>query len=114
MDGINKTARIVRQVVQSCYDFYRLVDNDSSIENLLILDDEQYQYLILRHGWEGKKRAQYIPVFIRIVNEKVWVEEDWTDYEIVDKLLEAGIAQEDIVLAFHHPSMRQYTEFATA
>jgi hypothetical protein len=29
-------------------------------------------------------------------------------------LLEAGVPKEDIVLAFHEPEMRQYTEFAVA
>lgn len=33
---------------------------------------------------------------------------------IVDRLLEAGVPKEDIVLAFHHPLLRSRTEFAVA
>ncbi|WP_333152179.1 MULTISPECIES: element excision factor XisI family protein [unclassified Microcoleus] len=29
-------------------------------------------------------------------------------------LLQAGVSREDIVLAFHPPRLRQFTEFATA
>lgn len=40
--------------------------------------------------------------------------EDWTDFDVVGRLMEAGIPQKKIVLAFHHPDMRPLTEFATA
>lgn len=55
-----------------------------------------------------------MPVLIRIVGDKVYVEEDNTDYVFVDRLLEAGIPAEDIVLAWHPPELRPYTAFAVA
>ncbi len=42
------------------------------------------------------------------------IEEDWTEGGIATDLLEAGVPKEDIVLAFHPPKMRPYTEFAVA
>ncbi|MBV7334508.1 XisI protein [Chloroflexi bacterium TSY] len=45
---------------------------------------------------------------------KIWIEIDWTEEGIATELVAAGVPKEDIVLAFHHPSMRQYTEFAVA
>jgi hypothetical protein len=39
---------------------------------------------------------------------------DWTEAAIVDALIERGVSPADIVLAFHPPEMRRYTEFATA
>jgi hypothetical protein len=33
---------------------------------------------------------------------------------IADALLEAGVPHENIMLGFHLPEVRQYTEFATA
>lgn len=42
-----------------------------------------------------------MPVLMRIVDAKVWVEADTTDYVFVDHLLEAGVPQNDIVLACH-------------
>jgi hypothetical protein len=37
-----------------------------------------------------------------------------TEDGIATDLLEAGVPKEDIVLAFHAPEMRPYTEFAVA
>lgn len=85
---------------------------DDPVETLKIFDDERGQYLIMDNGWEGKKRIQKVPLFVLLVDGKVWIEEDWTEYGLVDRLLEEGVKHEDIVLAFHHPSLRPYTEFA--
>lgn len=51
---------------------------------------------------------------VRIVDENVWLEADNIDCVFVDRLLEAGVPKNDIVLAFHYPGMRKYTEFAIA
>jgi hypothetical protein len=37
-----------------------------------------------------------------------------TEVGIANELIEAGVPKEDIVLAFHHPEERKYTEFAAA
>jgi hypothetical protein len=51
-------------------------------------------------------------MFLRLENGKIWVKTDSTNFGIVDDLLTAGIPQQDIVLAFHHPQKRPFTEFA--
>ena len=53
-------------------------------------------------------------MYLQIKNGKIWVEEDSTDLCVVDDLLAAGISKSDIVLGFHHPSKRAFTEFAIA
>ncbi|MEC4886098.1 MAG: XisI protein [Scytonema sp. PMC 1070.18] len=85
-----------------------------SVADRLILDEQRDQYLWLRCGWDGKKRVQYIILYLQIQNGKIWVEEDNTDLGIVDDLLAADIPKTDIILGFHHPSKRALTEFAIA
>jgi hypothetical protein len=51
-------------------------------------------------------------IHIRLKDEKIWIEEDWTEDGIATDLLQAGVQSEDIVLAFHPPRLRQFTEFA--
>ena len=55
-----------------------------------------------------------IVVYVHLENGKIWVEEDWTDEEVADDLVEAGIAKAAIVLGFKPPELRQFTEFAVA
>lgn len=104
-----------RQVIQSSLKEYaRLFNNQpEGIEVLAVCDDSINTYALINVGWDGNERMNKTSVLMRIVNGKVWVEEDWTMYGFVDELLDAGIPKEDIVLSFHSPQMRKFTEFAT-
>ena len=41
-------------------------------------------------------------------------EEDWTEEGIATELLREGVPKEDIVLDFHDPETRKFTDFAIA
>jgi len=79
-----------------------------------VVDEGRGIYMALSHGWDGKERVKSIQFFVRVVGDKFRVEEDWTKDGVATDLLEAGVPNNKIVLAFHHPSMREYTEFAVA
>jgi hypothetical protein len=49
---------------------------------------------------------------VDIKDGKIWVQHDGTEEAIADRLVERGVAKQDIVLAYHAPHVRQYTEFA--
>ncbi len=84
------------------------------LEEQLIIDKEHNHYQILTIGWEGSKRVYY-PVFhIDIKNDKIWVQEDATDFDFVGELENRGVPASDIVLAFHAPYMRAHTAYAVA
>ncbi|MFN9648942.1 MAG: element excision factor XisI family protein, partial [Pseudanabaena sp.] len=53
-------------------------------------------------------------VYVRIRDQKFWIEEDWTEVGIANELIALGVPKEDIVLGFHSPQMRPYTDFAVA
>lgn len=86
----------------------------AEVETLPFFDPQNHICGLLDVGWQGTERREQIIVLMRLVKGKIWVEVDQTDYGFVEALLEAGILQEDIVLAFHHPRLRQYTDFAVA
>ena len=46
--------------------------------------------------------------------DKVWIQRDGTEDGIAEELVDAGIPRDHIVLAFHHPSSRPYTDYAVA
>ncbi len=63
-------------------------------------------------GWEGEKRVHGCIIHIEIIDEKIWIQRDGTEYGIANELVAAGIPKLQIVLAFHPQDVRQYTEFA--
>jgi hypothetical protein len=114
MDKLRQYQKAIKLVLEDFWARQTMMLAEKDVETLLTADDQHKIYMVLRNGWQGKERVQNILIFVRLVNGRIWVEEDWTDFDVVGCLLEAGIPQEDIVLAFHHPQLRPLTEFAIA
>jgi len=112
MDRVNN----YRQIIQSIFKKYAQLFNHQpeGVDVLAICDENIDAYAIVNVGWDGDERTNTTSVLMRIVEGKIWVEADWTMYGFVEELLDAGVPKEDIVLAFHPPKMRPYTEFAVA
>lgn len=105
-----------RQVIPSILKEYARLFNHkpAGVDVIAVCDETTDTYAIVNVGWDGKERLNNTTVLLRIVNDKIWVEEDRTMYGFVDELLAAGVPQKDIVLGFQSPTMRQFTEFAVA
>jgi len=85
---------------------------NTQTEVQLIFDTERDRYQLLHIGWEDLKRVFGCIIYVEIKDGKIWIERDGTEIGVANELLEAGIPKHDIVLAFHAPYKRQYTEFA--
>ena len=117
MDQLEYYRSTIKKILTGYYEMTvkgALALDELESDNRLAFDEERDQYLWFHSGWKGKQRIRYITMYLRIKNGKIWVEEDWTDLCVVDDLLAAEIPKSDIVLGFHHPSKRPFTEFATA
>ncbi|MBI4673134.1 MAG: XisI protein [Chloroflexi bacterium] len=83
-------------------------------ELLCVFDAESDYYLLLNAQWGRYRCIQSALVFVRFVNDKIYIEEDWTEEGIANYLLDQGVPKQDIVLAFQPPEIRRLTEFALA
>ncbi len=105
--------QIVMEALQEHAEFRNRADQDGIVAQLLF-DKERDQYMIVDAGWLRYKRIRTIVVFVRIVEGKIWVEEDWTEYGIANEFVARGVPHHDIVLGFKHPEVRPLTDFAVA
>jgi XisI protein len=102
-----------RNCIQSTITEYaRRRANQQDVEVHSIFDTENDHYQLLYMGWEGYKRIFYPIIHIDIQGNKVWIQHNITEELVADDLMNLGINRDDIVLGLHHPSMRQYTDFA--
>ncbi|MBW4510287.1 MAG: XisI protein [Scytonematopsis contorta HA4267-MV1] len=83
------------------------------IEKQAIIDTERDHYLLLHTGWRENRRTHGCSLHIDIKDGKIWIQHDGTEVGIATQLVELGVPKDDIVLGFHSPYMRQFTEFAT-
>lgn len=83
-------------------------------ESQLILDEEHDHYLWLDVGWDGSKRIYHSLVHFDIKNGKIWLQENMTDLDPAEALVELGVRREDIVLGLQPPYKRPYTDYGVA
>lgn len=86
---------------------------NSQTETEVIFDVERDRYQLVHVGWRRNGRRNYGCVLhLDIKDGKIWIQHDGTEEGIANALVELGVPKQDIVLAFHDPSMRKYTGFA--
>jgi hypothetical protein len=111
MDTVTEYRRIVRALIQR-YAEYKPARGDVQIE--VVFDEANDHYELVYAGWNGSYRIHGSVLHIDIRNGKVWIQQDGTEEGVADALVSAGIPQEQIVLAFKSPDIRQHTDFAAA
>jgi XisI protein len=86
--------------------------SDSGIESQTLFDTVRNHYQVVHVGWHNHHRVYGCVLHIDIKDGKVWVQHNGTERAIADDLMERGVPAQDIVLGFHSPSKRKFTEFA--
>lgn len=102
-----------RQYIQQLlikYASYKPAYGDVEVETIFDLERDHYQ--IVHVGWENKRRVYGCSMHIDIKNEKIWIQWNGTEVDIADELVQMGVLKQDIVIGFHSPSMRKFTDFA--
>ena len=92
------------------------------METQVIIDPVNDHYLLLRTGWEETRRIHCCIFHFDIKKGKIWIQENNTDLEIeltsqrlrYRDLEEMGISKKEIVVGFHHPSMRAHSDYAVS
>jgi hypothetical protein len=111
MDKLDTYRRLVKDLLTADAQY---APTSGDVETLLVFDEETDSYQLMYVGWEGRRRVHGPIIHIRLRNDKIWIEYDGTEEGIATKLVEAGVPKADIVLAFHSPWKRQFTEYAVA
>lgn len=68
----------------------------------------------MRVGWQGLKRVYYTVMHFDIKDSKIWIQQNTTERDVGQALVEMGIPKEDIILGLHPPYKRPYTGYGVA
>ena len=88
--------------------------NAQEYEVQTLFDTEHDHYQLLYVGWRGNKRSFGCILNLDIKDGKIWIQHDGTEEGIANRLVEMGVPKQNIILAFHEPYIRQFTEFGTS
>ncbi|MBD2596899.1 XisI protein [Nostoc spongiaeforme FACHB-130] len=87
-------------------------NKDDELEMQTIFDTIHDHYQLIYVGWDKGKRVYGPVIHLDIKNEKIWLQWNGTEDDIAADLVELGVPKQDIVLGFHSPYMRQFTDYA--
>jgi ketopantoate reductase len=111
MDRVATYREIIKRTIA---DYAALKPSYGDVEVETICDESHDHYEMVYTGWDGWRRIHGVVIHVDIRDGKVWIQHDGTEDGIAEEFVQAGIPREHIVLAFHHPVKRKYTQFAVS
>ncbi len=109
MDKLNQYRYWVKEILEA---HGQMKPANPDILVYTFFDSQQDHYQVFHAGWDQYRRLFGPLIHIDILDGKLWIQHDGTEVGVANQLLEKGVSQQDIVLAYHAPFMRQYDGFA--
>jgi XisI protein len=109
MDKLELYRSIVTEILTK-YSQYKPSYGQVEIEQIFDRDRDRYQLLAI--GWNQQQRIYGATIHLDIQDEKIWIQQNTTEFDLASDLVEKGVPKQDIVIGFHTPKMRQLTGFA--
>jgi XisI protein len=109
MDKLELYRSIVTEMLTK-YSQYKPSYGQVEIEQIFDRDRDRYQLLAI--GWNQQQRIYGTTIHLDIQDEKIWIQQNTTEFDLASDLVEMGVSKQDIVIGFHTPKMRQLTGFA--
>jgi hypothetical protein len=109
MAKIDEYRQIVRDLLT---EYSQIKANNEEVEAELIFDLVRDRYQLVHVGWSRKRRIYGCVLHLDINDSKIWIQHDGTEVGIANELVARGVPKADIIIGFHSPFKRQFTEFA--
>ena len=112
MDKINKYQQTIIDLLN---EYAQLGTSSTGLSRQVIVDKDRNHFQLVTVGWREGKHFVYIVAFhFDIIDGKVWIQQNNTEAQIADELVERGIPKTDIVIGFQPPKVREFSGFAAA
>jgi hypothetical protein len=111
--AIEQYRQYIRQILSERQKRASMSRKYEEYEVQTIFDEQQDHYQLLYVGWRGNKRDFGCILHLDIKDGKIWIQHDGTEVGIANQLVSMGVPKQDIILAFHEPYIRQFTEFGS-
>jgi XisI protein len=111
MADLSKYSEIVQQLLE---DYAALSGDDKTVATELIFDTVRDSYQLVHVGWQDDRRIHGCILHLDIRDGKIWLQHNGTENDVAAELVDMGVAKSDIVIGFHSPFKRQFTEYAVS
>lgn len=109
------TVETYRTLIQQLLEYYaQFGKDDEDVENQILIDTTRDHYQLMHVGWQNDWRIYGCILHLDIKDGKIWLQHNGTENDIPAELVQMGVPKTDIVVAFHSPFKRQFTEYAVS
>lgn len=111
MDRIKKYQNTILSVLKE------YVTDASSSPNVtfqLVADKENYHYQVVMMGWQNNEFFHECPIHIDIIDNKIWIQQNMTEWDFGQLFEKNNIPKSDIILGFLSPATRVFSDYAVA
>lgn len=112
---MNQIAQYQNIIIDLLNEYAQLGTSASGLSRQVIADKDRNHFQLVTVGWREGKHFVYIVAFhFDIIDGKIWIQQNNTEAQIADELVERGVPKSDIVIGFQPPLVRNQLGFATA
>ena len=112
---MNKITKYQQTIIDLLNEYAQLGNSSAGLSRQVIVDKDRNHFQLVTVGWREGKHFVYIVAFhFDIIDGKVWIQQNNTEAQIADELVERGIPKTDIVIGFQSPKVRELSGFAAA
>jgi hypothetical protein len=111
MDQVKQYRPIIERILGDHLEF---LGDDTQVEAVRIVDKNGENYLLIEIGWEPPRRVYNVILHVRLKDDKIWIEQDWTREGVGSQLVDAGVPATLVELGYQPPEMRPYVAFKMA
>ncbi|MDX2248409.1 MAG: XisI protein [Bacteroidia bacterium] len=86
--------------------------NMPEVDQEVLADRERNHFALIRLGWAKGQFVYHCVMHFDIIDGKIWLQQNWTDQDVAEELIQKGVKREHIVLGFVPPYARQHSGFA--
>ena len=97
MDTVKSYQAVIKQVIS---EYAKLRPSHGNIHLEPIFDDVNSRYALMQFGWDRERRVRGNLIYVIIKNGRVLIEYDGIEKGITQDLVQRGIPERDIMLAF--------------
>jgi hypothetical protein len=89
-------------------------NQDEAVENELVFDTVRDHYQLMSVGWDDLDRVYHTVLHFDIKDGKIWLQQNTTDIDVGQELIEMSIPKDAIALGLHPAYKRPYTGYGVA
>jgi hypothetical protein len=109
MEKVTKYREAILALLEE-YSIYK--PSFGEVEVAEVIDTTNDHYQLMNIGWDDQSRVYGLVLHFDIKDGKIWIQYNGTDRDVGEELVKMGVPKSDIVIGFHSPFKREFTEYA--